>query len=370
MPWGVCPLCRGKDPRELYAQDINKIHDYLTQRGIKMSIYGDHLLEAVRGVRLRKARTPQGHPYEMPGGLSPEQVRTLIPKDILIYNWFWEDHHRPGAEAGEGEANEVTLDGWGFSQIYDNMEPNIPDYDRRAARPGVIGGTPSSWAATNEFNFGKDQMFDFLGCAQLLWSGHEPSQEELSSSIQSLLPRVRRDLSAEPFPSDYDPVVPLNIETALQKASIKGINLDAMKSGRVETGKLVFDLGRQEGKPAVALINAGAESAAIPIGEDVSSIVFLQASAKPARNVNADDYAWNYADTADLLGWYVVTYEDGFVETVPLRYGVNILEAGWGNNHAPDHLAYESELVDCGESGREPRRSSPMNGSIRGAACG
>ena len=353
IPWGVCPLCRGKDPRELYAQDINKIHDHLTERGIKMSIYGDHLIEPLRGARLKKESTPQGQPYETPGGLSPEQVKKLIPKDILIYNWFWADGHEAGGEEGEGEANEVALDGWGFQQIYDNMEPNIQEFDRRAGRRGVIGGAPSSWAATNEFNFGKDLMFEFLGCVQLLWSGHEPAQDELSATIQSLLPRVRRNLSAGPFPSDYDPVIPLNIETALQTATIQGVNLDAMKSGRVETGKLVFELGRQGDKPAVALASAGAESAAIPIGEDASSIIFLHASAKPARNVNADDYTWNYADTADLLGWYEVTYEDGFVETVPLRYGVNILEAGWGMSHTPTHLAYQSELVDCGETGRK-----------------
>ena len=43
------------------------------------------------------------------------------------------------------------------------MEPDIKDYERRASRPGIIGGVPSSWAATNELNFGKDLMFDFLG---------------------------------------------------------------------------------------------------------------------------------------------------------------------------------------------------------------
>jgi hypothetical protein len=349
IPWGVCPLCRGKDPRVLYAQDINRIHDHLTQRGIKMSIYGDHLIEPLRGVRLKKEMTPQSQPYETPGGLSPEQVRQLIPKDILIYNWFWDDSHKSD---GEGEGNEVALNGWGFEQIYDNMEPNIHDYQRRATRRGVIGGVPSSWAATNEFNFGKDQMFDFLGCAQLLWFGHDAALDELSATIQGLLPRVRRNLSALPFPSDYDPVVPLSIESASQSVSVRGFNLDDLKSGKIKTGKLVFELGRREGKPAVVIAAAGAESSTIPIGEDASSIIFLHASAKPARNVNADDYTWNYADTADLLGWYTVTYGDGFVDTIPLRYGVNILEAGWRKSHTPSHLAYEAELVDCGESDR------------------
>jgi hypothetical protein len=368
IPWGVCPRCRGKDPRELYAQDVNKIHDYLAQRGIQMSIYGDHLIEPLRGVRLKKETTPSGQPYETPGALSPAQVRTMIPKDILIYNWFWDDRNHAD---GEGEANEAALDEWGFQQIYDNMEPHIQDYERRAARHGVIGGAPSSWAATNELNFGKDQMFDFLGCEQLLWSGREPSLDELSAAIQSLLPRVRRNLSAVPLPSDYDPVVPLQIEATRQTSSVPGVNLDTMRRDQIKAGKLVFELGRREDKPAVVLASKGAESAALPIGQDVSSIIFLHAAARPARNVNADDYTWNYADTADLLGWYEVTYEDGFVETVPLRYGVNILEAGWGRSHEPSHLAYEAALVDCGEPGRErltffayewinPRRGIPV----------
>jgi hypothetical protein len=351
IPWGVCPLCRGKDPRELYAQDIIKIHDHLAQRGIKMSIYGDHLIEPLRGVRLQKASTPAGQPYETPGALSPGQIRTLIPKDILIYNWFWDDSN--GAQ-GEGEANEIALDAWGFQQVLDNMEPHIEDYERRVARRGMIGGVPSSWAATNELNFGKDLMFDFLGCEQMLWSGREPPLDELSGAIQRLLPRVRRNLSAGPIPSDYDPVVPLNIEPALRATAVPGVDLQRMKSGRVGTGRLEFQLGQREGKPAVALASSGSEPAAISIGEDASSIVFLHATAKPARNVNADDYTWNYADTADLLGWYEVTYDDGFVENVPLRYGVNILEAGWGKSHDPSHLAYEAELVDCGGSGGEP----------------
>ena len=351
IPWGVCPLCRDKDPRRLYAQDANKIHDHLAQRGIKMSSYGDHLIEPLRGVRFQKTSTSTGQPYQTPGALSPEQVRSLIPKDILVYNWFWDDKN---TAQGEGEANEIALDTWGFQQIFDNMEPDIKDYERRASRPGIIGGVPSSWAATNELNFGKDLMFDFLGCEQLLWSGRKPPLDGLSVTIQHLLPRVRRNLSAGPFPSDFDPVVPLNMESAIRVTAVPGVEVPGMKSGRVGTGRLVFELGRREGKPAVALATGGAASASIRIGEDVSSIIFLHASAKPARNVNADDYTWNYADTADLLGWYEVTYEDGHVDNVPLRYGVNILEAGWGRRHDPNHLAYQAEVIDCGDSGKGP----------------
>ena len=95
---------------------------------------------------------------------------------------------------------------------------------------------------------------------------------------------------------------------------------------------------------------ASHESKPIPIGQDVSSIIFVHASAKPAGNRPAYDATWNYADTADLLGWYEVTYDDGFVETVPVRYAVNILEEGWGRSHNPRNVAYEAELVERGKS--------------------
>lgn len=33
---------------------------------------------------------------------------------------------------------------------------------------------------------------------------------------------------------------------------------------------------------------------------------------------------YNFDDTAVPLGWYEIIYEDGLVETIPIRYGMNI----------------------------------------------
>lgn len=38
--------------------------------------------------------------------------------------------------------------------------------------------------------------------------------------------------------------------------------------------------------------------------------------------------------------------------TVPVRYAVNILEAGWRRQHHPESVAYEAALVDSGDSRR------------------
>ena len=94
------------------------------------------------------------------------------------------------------------------------------------------------------------------------------------------------------------------------------------------------------------MVRDGAGPAAI--GADVSSLLFLHACERPGRNAYAYTGTWNFADTAELLGWYEVVYEDGFVQSVPLRYGLNILEADWGKDHAPKALAYEAEAVERG----------------------
>lgn len=297
MPLGVCPRCKGKDPTELYAADVNRIYEHLRSKGVATGMYGDHLIEALRGKKTKHNENRDGEPYDMPGGLSAEQVKALIPKDILIFNWFW-DRGEGVDETGSGIQNEADLSEWGFRQVFANFEPHISDFDHRAARRGIIGAAPSSWAATNEFNFGKDLMFDILGGANLLWSTDRPDMAQLAVMVQELLPGVRSRLSAEPLPSWDIPAVPLPVNA---------------------------------GEPA-------------RVGADVSSLIFHHACRKRGRNQPAYDATWNFADTAELLGWYEVEYVDGFVQTVPVRYGVNILEADWLRSPVPRSLAYEAQI--------------------------
>ncbi len=161
MEKDLCELCRGKDYGQLFADDVNKIHDYLAKKGIRTALWGDHLLESVTQTDHQEWESSTGYKYNIPGALKPDQVMKLIPKDILVFNWFWSDSH-----------NDKQLDEFGFSQVYGNFTPEISDWDQRVKTRGLMGGAPSSWAATNEKNFGKDLIYDFLGTANLLWSDH------------------------------------------------------------------------------------------------------------------------------------------------------------------------------------------------------
>jgi hypothetical protein len=203
----------------------------------------------------------------------------------------------------------------------------------------VIGGAPSSWAATNERNFGKDLMFDLLGSAEMLWSGASHDAGIVASTVQALLPHVRRRLSATSLPSDYGKVSPLRLSEGGQPLG---------------AGRLIFN-----GSVEMVAAGSGArtrldrQSRWIAIGKDVSSIIFLHAADKPATNVPAYEATWNYDDTAELLGWYEVVYADGFVATVPVRYGINILEKDWGRTRSAA-TAYEATVIPWAKPGASP----------------
>ncbi len=133
MEKDVCELCRGKDYNELYARDLNTIHAYLAKKGIRVAIWGDHLLESVYGKDFQVWKTSTGYQYRIPASLRPDQVETLIPKDILIFNWFWSSIE-----------NDRQISRFGFHQVYGNLRPDIPDWPARNAIAGVLGGAPSS----------------------------------------------------------------------------------------------------------------------------------------------------------------------------------------------------------------------------------
>jgi len=360
MPVDVCARCRGIAPAQLYAKDMNKIYNYLTAKNLKVAIWGDHLVEALRGKGFKTQVISKDYSYSLPGALSQEQVRDLIPKDILVFNWFWNEEKSTPTEV-KGEQNDILIEQMGFKQVYGNMMPNIQNWARRSSRPSVIGGANSSWAATTEFNFGKDLMLESLGCANLLWSTHWPQQKQLLKMAQKLMPQVRQNLRGITEPSrDNNPVTVVDIGPSLNASAGQEIpdGFDKLQTNIV-FGKIFFKLpdpNANKGRCAIAVGTEGEEKGTlarevngIRIGKDVSSLIFLHACLKPARSEYAYRYGYNYDDTADLMGWYEIIYEDGLVETAAIRYGVNILE--W--DASSGRYCYGADAVDCANDGAE-----------------
>ncbi len=359
-----CELCRGKDYGELFANDLTKIHDYLASKGIATAMWGDHLIESVRGKDPRTAKSSSGYVYKAPGALRPEQVVQFVPKDILVFNWFWDDRYDRNIDA--------RLSDWGFRQVYGNMRADVSGWDKRGKNPGFLGGAPSSWAATTEMNFGKDQLLNFLGCANLLWSRHLMPFDSLVFAVQALAHDVHRNFTGTNLPADDGyPVQPLEISPSFNSSLAgvaEGLDPALVARGELRSGKLVFHLGTDAGQGKRAIVategGAGKEVKEIPVGKDVSSVVFLHACAKNAANRKVYYNIYNFDETADLLGFYEVVYEDGLVETIPVRYGVNIMDWGWRQrivkneketiHYNQDKYAYTADAVSVSNDNTNP----------------
>jgi hypothetical protein len=364
MEKDVCELCRGKDYNELYAMDLNKIHSYLSKQGIQTAIWGDHLLESVYGKNFQVWKTSTGYEYKLPASLRPDQVEKLIPKDILIFNWFWNDIN-----------NDKQVSQFGFRQIYGNLRADIVQWDQRNAIHGVLGGAPSSWAATTEGNFGKDQLLDFLGGANLLWSKHSLSIDSLAFVSEPLIHDINRRFSGKILPSDNGGQVKTRDISASFNSPLTGeidsLNGSDLLSGNVRVGNKLYTIttATVQGNRAVVVRTQKGElipsaTRIIDINEDVSSIMFLHACAREAVNKKAYDMIYNFDDSAELLGWYEVLYEDGFVVNIPIRYGVNILDWRWRQRvtknekekakYSQNKYAYSATAVECSNDKSRP----------------
>ncbi len=363
MEKNLCDLCRGKDYGQLYADDVTKIHDYLAKKGIKTALWGDHLLESVTKKDHQEWKSSTGYKYNIPGALTPEQVLKLIPKDIIVFNWFWSNIN-----------NDKQVSDFGFKQVYGNFTPEITGWDERVKLKGLLGGAPSSWAATTEKNFGKDLIYDFLGTANLLWSRHYMPPDQLALNTESMIGDINTNLSGKLLPSDLgSKVSPVNISSHLNSSLATGIdslNNSDLLTGAVRTKNILFNLNSPPGAGKRAIVvtsrNKGTNTNSvrgIEINKDVNSIIFLHACAKAGRNAKAYSMIHNFDETAELLGWYEIIYEDGFVESVPVRYGVNILDWSWqqrikipekGRGSGSQKYAYEATAVRCSKENSDP----------------
>src|SRR5215467_14516141 len=239
----------------------------------------------------------------------------------------------------------------GFQQIYGNFSPAIENYANRSTRRTLLGGAPSAWFATNEDNFGRTMVADLLGCSNTLWKGEVLSGHKLSGLAQERMIDIRsRFRGHAPASRTEASASPIDISRSFNTAgreAIIGCDLQNMKMGRFPFGRVSFELASSGGKCAIAVATTAEGPAAlpsavnsIPIGADVSSVLFLHASAKPAANREPDRLLWDVFDSADLLGWYEIVFEDRYTQTVPIRYGVNIAEWDWQSRDSHRDYCY------------------------------
>ena len=174
---GVCPICKDKDPAELFAADVNRIYDYLKARGYKMMIWGDMLQPVTK--------------YKTPRAIH------LIPKDIVLLDFIWYFHLDKDIED--------NLLGEGFSVIFGNVySSHFPRYESRIVKDGILGAQTSAWVPTSEKALQQEgKLYDFLMTGQMFWSRDYAHEYMLTYDrmIRARMPSLREDLRDRRYPS-------------------------------------------------------------------------------------------------------------------------------------------------------------------------
>jgi hypothetical protein len=75
-----CPRCSGKDPAQLFADEVTRIRDHLAKTGVELWIWGDRLIDGVTtGIGEWEAAINDTH-----------RAIDLIPRDVVINDWHYE----------------------------------------------------------------------------------------------------------------------------------------------------------------------------------------------------------------------------------------------------------------------------------------
>ena len=211
---GICPKCKGRDPAELFASDVNRIYDYLKSKGLKMMIWSDMLQPVTR--------------YKTPPAID------LIPKDILMLDFIWYFHLDKDIEDNLLEK--------GFKVAIGNLySSHFPRYETRITKDGIVGGQISAWVPTNERELQKEgKLYDFLMTAQMLWSDSYSHLCSLAYDrmISCMMPFVRQSLKGIEYPSLLDGadreslgIAPTNINKSF--AGLIFVHSSAYKTARM-----------------------------------------------------------------------------------------------------------------------------------------
>lgn len=158
-----------KTATDLILADINKMHDWLTAKGIKTMMWGDMLLHETEATD---------------AGLAPSREesakrRAGVPKDIIIADWHYQgsDPNFPSVAVLQKDGFQVLGTTW-----YD--WGNVQNFSRVLNKENSLGFLQSTWAGYNMFpDIVKGDSFNqfvaYLLGAEYAWNGGKPNVADL-----------------------------------------------------------------------------------------------------------------------------------------------------------------------------------------------
>ena len=299
---GECPLCKGKDPGDLLAGDINKLHEFYKKHGIQIMMWGEKLQDFMNfkgwrmgGVAERSFTDRYGRDYNL--GATCGAI-DKIPNDVLMLDWYY----------SWGYDTEKDFLDRGISEIYGNFRGSlIADWQKRSKIANVIGAEVSTWCMPDEFEVGYNGWFyEIAFSSAVLWRDDfdDDKRAEWSDEAEAMQPVLRRQIRGEElFDGTADALrffkLPAKENEDEIRASAVQPSLDSEIAGIIAERGLTsaeeFEVGRKAG-----------------------ALVFFHAATETPKDVVKTWYF--YDPTPRMAVSYCVDYDDGLTIRIPVMF--------------------------------------------------
>lgn len=185
---GWCDKCKDKTGAELVGNEILRLHEFYSKRGIRISMWGEAAQKfrnyrgSMVGVSDKESTDKYGRYYKRP---RTSDCIDLLPNDILMLDWYHSLGHK----------SEQCFEDRGFELIYGNFHGSqFGEWDKRSSRKCVRGAEVSSWCPSTEKVFSRDGItFEAMFSAYVLWANDYSNEryDEVCSAVRGAMPLVR-----------------------------------------------------------------------------------------------------------------------------------------------------------------------------------
>ena len=159
----VCDACRQRDPADILAGDITRIHDYLVRRGIRVMYWSEKMLEHITswGEGLagaeRHCKCSRNTVHRIP---ATWRAIDRIPPDCIAHHWYW----------ALRESHDQAFLSRGMEMTYGNWDPRGFVNWQKRVEAGALGAAPSHWTALNQVTMQRNGvLLSLVFGAYLLW---------------------------------------------------------------------------------------------------------------------------------------------------------------------------------------------------------
>lgn len=304
---GRCSVCKKIPPGDLFAQDVNKIANWLKERNVETIIWGDLLLDYKRWTPLGVSSAHSNHPYY--GNIPVHEAIDKIQKDVIIADWHYDTAKtQPTLKFFKDSGFRVI--GCPWHKDYNNYYLALESY-----KAGIMGVLVTDWGFLGTRSPGATSILGVV----YAWNISMPEPEELKWSPLAVLSSSihRKNLPSKCIGAKF---IPINLDSIGNKKLIGDedawfemgylYDLSYLPQGKHN----LFGIDYYIGEKAVVVGKQDKEKKIppkienIPVNVNAKSLIFLQAM----HVDNPTVFLGNY-------GKYSVKFESGKIVDITIN---------------------------------------------------